>query len=404
MSLELNEANGRRFYVARRGKTVLGFVAVDSTVAGRARGGLRMLSDVGQDEVIDAAHAMTLKYGFLGLPQGGAKAGVRGDGETSPAEKRQRLLEFGREIRSLLESQIYVPDADLGTSAGDIRWMMMDLGIKVAKRDWRDDLSGFYTAASCLVSADTILRHRGQGLAGRTVAIEGFGSVGGNLARMMSARGARVVAVSTSQGALYDRNGLDIRALSILAAERGSAFVKSCSEGKQIDRSALLELDVDLLCPCARRHSIDKDNVARIGAELICAGANNPVDPAVEGQLFERGIVFPPDFVTNSGGVLGGTLQFAGVSKDRIVLLMDRLLKARWGEILGNPASSRQPLRDLIEPKALARHEKISSAAENSTATSRIFGLGLAAYRRRLLPKAFVSLLAPMYIRRLQER
>jgi glutamate dehydrogenase/leucine dehydrogenase len=404
MSLELKEDNGRRIYVARRGETVLGFVAVDSTVAGRARGGLRMLSDVGQDEVSDAAHAMTLKYGFLGLPQGGAKAGVRGDGETGLVEKRERLLEFGREIRSLLESQIYVPDADLGTSAADIRRMMMDLGIKVAKRDWCDDLSGFYTAASCLVSAETILRHRGQSLAGQTVAVEGFGSVGGNLARMMSTRGARVVAVSTSQGALYDRDGLDTRVLSKLAAEYGSAFVKHSSQGKQIDRSALLELDVDLLCPCARRHSIDKDNVSRIGAELICAGANNPVDPDVEELLFERGIVFPPDFVTNSGGVLGGTLQFAGVSKDRVVLFIDRLLKARWGEILSNPASSRQPLRDLIEPKALARHEGVCSAAENPTATSRIFALGLAAYRRRLLPKAFVSLLAPMYIRRLQER
>jgi hypothetical protein len=137
---------------------------------------------------------------------------------------------------------------------------------------------------------------------------------------------------------------------------------------------------------------------------LICAGANNPVDPDVERRLFERGIVFPPDFVTNSGGVLGGTLQFAGVSKDRIVVLIDRFLKARWGEILSNPASSRQPLRELIEPKALARHDQVSRAAESPTATSRIFALGLAAYRRRLLPKAFVSLLAPLYIRRLQER
>jgi hypothetical protein len=137
---------------------------------------------------------------------------------------------------------------------------------------------------------------------------------------------------------------------------------------------------------------------------MICAGANNPVDPEVETQLFERGIVYPPDFVTNSGGVLGGTLQFAGVSRERIVVCIDRLLRDRFGEILSNPVSCREPLRGLIEPIALTRHARVSVAAENPGATSRVFALGLAAYRRGLVPKAFVSLLAPMYIGRLQQR
>ena len=77
--------------VARDGNDVLGYVAIDSTVGGRSRGGLRMVADVDEAEVRGLARAMTLKYGFLGLPQGGAKGGVRGDPEAPPEERRTRL-------------------------------------------------------------------------------------------------------------------------------------------------------------------------------------------------------------------------------------------------------------------------------------------------------------------------
>ncbi len=402
MTIVVQEDEGRRLYIARRGGDTLGYVAVDSTVGGRARGGLRLVSDVGADEIRDAAHAMTLKYGFLGLPQGGAKAGVSGDSESSVEERREVLLEFGIEIKTLLENRIYIPDADLGTSADDIRWLMKSLGIRVAKHDWCENLSGFYTAVSCLASAEALLAHQNRTLSGRAVAIEGFGSVGSNLARLMSDRGARVVAVSTSAGGLYDPHGLDVEALLPLAADRGSAFVRSSSRGESIEAASLLELDVDLLCPCARRHSIHRDNFPRIRTKMICAGANNPVDPAIERELFERGIVFAPDFVTNSGGVLGGTLQFAGLSKDRATASIDRFLKQRLGEVLDDPASSRRPLREVIEPGVLARHRRISVAADHPTLKSRVFAIFLGAYRRGLIPKAFVSGLAPMYLRRLQ--
>jgi glutamate dehydrogenase/leucine dehydrogenase len=402
MTIEVHEDDGRRLYVARRGDRILGYVAIDSTVGGRARGGLRLVSDVEAEEIRDAAHAMTLKYGFLGLPQGGAKAGVAGESEGGPVEKRELLLEFGGEIKTLLEDRIYIPDADLGTSAGDIRWMMKSLGFKVAKQDWRENFSGFYTAVSCLASAEILLAHQNRTLSGQTVAIEGFGSVGANLARLMSDRGARVVAVSTSAGGLYDPAGLRVESLVRLAADQGSPFVKSSNQGESIDRASLLELEVDLLCPCARRSSIHRDNVSRIRTKLICAGANNPVESAIEHELFERGIVFPPDFVTNSGGVLGGTLQFAGLSKDRAARWIEQFLKDRMTEVLNDPASDRVPLRELIQPDALTRHQKLSAAADHPTLQGRILAFFLEAYRRGLIPKAMVSGLTPLYLKRLQ--
>ena len=401
MPIERHDEEGRQLHVVSRAGVLIGYVAIDSTVGGRSRGGLRLVQDLEAGEMRDAARAMTLKYGFLGLPQGGAKAGILGDPELPTSAKRELLHRFALEIKSLLDEKIYIPDADLGTTASDIRWMMQQIGIRVAKHDWKENLSGFYTAVSCLASVEALVEHRGLGLAGRAVAIEGFGSVGGSLAQLMSERGAKVVAVSTSQGALYDPAGLDIGELAAASRKHGSGFVARSGRGERISAASLLELDVDLLCPCARRHSIREENVSRVQATMICAGANNPVSPVAERKLHQRGIQYPPDFVSNSGGVLGGTLQFAGVPRAKIVDVIERLLRSRLRELLVASESTQGSLRDLIEPRALARHREVSTAAESPGLGGRFFALGLAAYRRGLIPRAFVSGLTPLYVRRI---
>ena len=160
MTLELQETDGRRLYVAKEGHGVLGYIAIDSMIDGRARGGLRMLPDVSADEIRDAARAMTLKYGFLGLPQGGAKAGVRGDPEAEAREKQAQLVRFAKVAQPLLTERVYIPDTDLGTRTEDIQAMMRSVGARPGRRHWRTTRSGYYTALSCLISAEAALAHR----------------------------------------------------------------------------------------------------------------------------------------------------------------------------------------------------------------------------------------------------
>ena len=404
MSLELQEKAGKRLYIARRESEVLGFVAIDSMVGGRARGGLRMLPDVGADEIRDAARAMTLKYGFLGLPQGGAKAGVRGDGESDRDRKQARLAEFARVTKPLLEKRIYVPDSDLGTTAPDIQSMMRTIGAKVTRREWRTTRSGFYTAYSVLVSAASAFDHLGMTLEKKRVAIEGFGSVGSSLGHLLQKRGARIVAVSTSQGAIYDPTGLDIEYLRRLASTQGSSFIRQMEPRLQIERSALLELPVDLLCPCARRHSTNEGNVAKVSAPVICPGANDPISPAAESQLLARGILVLPDFVTNSGGVLGGTMAFAGIGESAAVELFESFYTDRVGELLEKASLQGLAPRALATSESLDRHARVRQASENPSPIGRLFGFGLEAYRRGWVPQSLVALLSPMYMRGLLER
>ncbi len=382
-----------------QGTRLLGYIAIDSTVQGRARGGLRIADGLAEEEVRSAARAMTLKYGLLGLPHGGAKGGITGDAEAPVAERRRLLHDFASAAETLFRNRTYIPDVDMGTRAADIRWMLEAVGAGVAPRDVRESRSGDYTARSCLASAVALLRRKGGTLEGRRVAVEGFGKVGAALARLLRRRGANVVAVSTSAGAVYRPAGLDVDRMVLRAGQVGGRFVED--EPGAMERAALLELDVDLLCPCARFQSIHAGNVDRIAAPAICAGANDPVSPDAQRILFERGVTYPPDFVSNCGGVLGGTLEFAGVSFERITGVIDRQVGRRVAELLDRAEELGVNPRELAEADADERHARVRREAERPGPRGRLRALGLDAYRRAWIPQRPVSWIAPRYMARL---
>ena len=213
MQAYLEKENGQLIYTVTQDGEVSGYVAIDSLVAGRSCGGLRMLPDIEKEEMSGLARSMTLKYGFLGLPQGGVKAGVRGD-PAAPRDLRWKQLKaFGGAIAHLLRTRRYVPGNDMGTENEDIRYMLGSIGFPIKRRELHDNHSGYYTACTVLAGIRQGSRHLGLTLEGSTVAIEGFGKVGGALAELLAEANAKVVAISTSRGAIYDPRGLDVKHL-----------------------------------------------------------------------------------------------------------------------------------------------------------------------------------------------
>ncbi|HYC23361.1 MAG TPA: Glu/Leu/Phe/Val dehydrogenase dimerization domain-containing protein [Candidatus Bathyarchaeia archaeon] len=372
-------------------------MVIDSTIGGRARGGLRLLPDVSAAELRALARTMTLKYGFLGLPQGGAKAGVVGDPEAPLGERRRLLGEFARAIAPLLERREYLPGPDMGTDASDIRHALESAGVRVGAQDLGSVRSGDYTAQTVVASALVALRRRGISAAGASAAIEGFGSVGQAVARRLAAAGVGIVAVSTSRGAILDRRGLDVGRLVAAASQSRSAVVERFPEPERIAAPALLELPVDLLVPCARLESIHQGNVARIAARVVCAGANNPVTQAAETALWQRGVLCLPDFVTSSGGVLGGTMEFAGIDPARIDGFVEGTFGARVDALIARSDSLRVPPREVVEPLALARFDEVRRAADRPNPAQRLFRAGLAVHRRGWSPRRLVARLAMRY-------
>lgn len=385
---------------AVQGSKIIGYVVIDSTIRGRSCGGLRMLPDINEEEMRLLAHTMTLKYGFLGLPHGGAKAGIICDPESPKQERRQYLSTFGRAIAPLLLNRMYMPGTDMGTDNEDIRYMLEAAGVKTKRRELQGTQSGYYTALTVFTGAREAARHLNMTMSECSVAIEGFGSVGRPLGQLFANANARVVAISTSRGAIFNTKGLNMNQLIKLSAEVGSRVVDLYEEAERIDRSSLLELPVDLLCPCARHNSLNEDNCERVKARIVSPGANNPVTPKAEQKLYERGVLCLPDFVTNSGGVLGGTMEFASVPRAGIEAFIYRHIGARVSWLLSEAARQGVSLRHIAVPLALYRFERISHDAANATLLKQLFQTGLELYRRGWIPGRLVANLSLPYFRR----
>jgi glutamate dehydrogenase (NAD(P)+) len=400
MDLNFKQENDCRIFTVVHNGNVLGYVAIDSTIRGRSCGGLRMLPDIDEAEIQALAHSMTLKYGFLGLPQGGAKAGVFGNPEAQRPERLERLVEFGHAIEPLLRTKAFIPTSDMGTQNSDVRYMLNAVGIPVTSRDLQNSTSGYYTAISVLTGVLQTARHIGFNLSGCTAAVEGFGSVGSSLAGLLAGEGIKVIAISTGRGALYNPSGLDVGRLMRLAEEAGSRVVEVYREAEWIDRQKLLELPVDILCPCARWNSLTMSNAPRISASIICPGANNPITSDAEHALFERGVLCLPDFVTNCGGVLGGTMEFASVSKEKIATFINHHIGARIAWLLNEAKSKHKLPREVAEPFALDRFIYVAQRAERPTALSRLFDFGLECYRQGWIPGRLVAPLALRYFKK----
>jgi glutamate dehydrogenase/leucine dehydrogenase len=383
--------------VVRDGDQVLGFVAIDTTVRGRALGGLRLAPDVTAEEVAGLARAMTLKYGLAGLPQGGAKAGVLGDPDAPEGERRARLQAFARAIAPLLKDRVYQPDTDMGTRAEDIHDMLETVGLQIGRRALRSDRSGHYTALTVMAGARAALSRQGARLENATAAIEGFGAVGGSLATLLDDAGARVVAISTSRGALHDPRGLDVARLKQLAARHGSGVVLEYRDAERITPEALRELSVDLLSPCARPGSIGAASAARVRARAISSGANDPIEPGAEGILADRGVAVVPDFVANVGGVLGGTMRFAAVGERRIEAFLLTSVGAWIEALLARAEEEGVPTRQLAVLLARARFDALRLRAEHPGFGGRLMDVVVELHRRRLLPRPLVGAFAPRW-------
>ena len=368
--LLVNDNNTQLVCTVRQGAKLIGYLVIDSSIRGCSFGGLRMMPDIDEAEMRGLARAMTLKYGFLGMALGGARAGVRGDPEAPQPERWQRLAAFGRAIAPLLRTRVYTPFTDMGTNNEDIRYLLQMAGVPAGRNRQQRIGSGYYTALTVLSGVKQAARHVGLALPRSTVAIEGWGKVGSALGGLLAAAKARVVAISTSSGAIFNPHGLDVKRLLALAAEGRGRAVELYEDAHRIERSALLELAVDILCPCARHNSLHAGNAGRIAARIISAGANNPVTPEAERILFERGVLCLPDFVTNCGGVLGSALEDASARLEQIAAFVEREIGPRITWLLDQADRQQAPPREIAVPLVLRRFEEMQRYAARPTERS----------------------------------
>jgi glutamate dehydrogenase (NAD(P)+) len=291
---------------------------VHNRVFGPGKGGIRYHPDVTIEEVISLAKLMTWKCALVNIPFGGAKgAVVCKPKELSEKELRRITRRFTSEMFDVFGPHNDIPAPDLYTSEQTMAWIFdtydilhpgyNNLPVVTGKPVAMGGSYGRYeaTGQGCVLAAQRFLAKallpEQQDLAGARVVIQGFGDVGSVAAQAFVREGAKVIAVSDSQGGIFRKDGLDPVEVQSFKAEHGS--VVGLPDTMTITNAELLELDCDILMPAALSNQLHSGNANSVKARLIVEGANNPTTPAADAVLAKKGIYVLPDILANAGGV-----------------------------------------------------------------------------------------------------
>jgi glutamate dehydrogenase/leucine dehydrogenase len=289
--------------------SVPGFVVFDLPGAPVSAGGTRLAPDVGVAEVALLARAMSYKFAVLGHRVGGAKAGVAGD-PSDTGSKAALMARYCAEIGPLADAGRFLTGPDMGTSEEDFGPLRerqaapAAMGAVVGGVPFEDMLTGYGVA----VAAEAALRAGlGWGWDGRSVAIEGFGKVGGGVAREVIRRGGRVVAVSTLAGCIADASGLDVELLLALRRAHGDACVARYGLRVAPPAELFTAAEADVVVPGTRPGVIDGPVASSLpaGVRVVAPAANVPYTEQGAEMLRQRGVLALPDFVCNAGAVIG---------------------------------------------------------------------------------------------------
>jgi glutamate dehydrogenase (NAD(P)+) len=289
-------------------QSVPGFIVFDLPAAKTSAGGTRLAPDVTVAEVALLARAMTYKYAALGAQVGGAKAGVVGDPRDG-TERAALMARYCAEISPLFHAGRFLTGPDMGTFEADFAPLREHRSVPDAMSAVVDDVpfEDLLTGYGVAVAAESALRAvAGGDWAGRSAAIEGFGKVGGGVAREVTRRGGRVVALSTVAGSIADPSGLDIGRLLELRGRYGDDCVARYGR-ESAPPAALFSAEADVLVPGARPGVISSQVAQSLApaVRVVAPAANVPYTSGGADVLRGRGIAALPDFVCNAGAVLG---------------------------------------------------------------------------------------------------
>lgn len=334
---------------------VRGVMVVDSLALGMATGGTRMLPDITTHEIFLLARTMTYKKATMGVPVGGAKAGIWEDPNVSGPRRKAIFRAFGKAMKPLYKANIVLYGSDMGVNDPDVKIFREEAGYFAPSRtdfskELRDGepLENHFTGYGVVVSAKEACKISGINMSGAKVALEGFGKVGGGAARYLVKEGAEIVALSTIKGAIYNDKGLDMKMLFDLRKSFGDEGILKYRDAKVIGKEELFFLPVDILIPGGRPMVIHEKNVDRVKAKVIASGANIPVTEGALESLFKRGVMVVPDFVANSGGSTAGLSRRSGLNADQAFRAIEKVIGANTREILEAAA------KDKVNPTKLA--------------------------------------------------
>ncbi len=328
---------------------------------GPAKGGIRYAPDVTLDEVKALSAWMTWKCAVVNVPFGGGKGGIICDPKQMSNGELERLTRrYTSELMDFIGPDKDVPAPDMNTNEQTMAWIMdtfsmharhtvtavvtgkpVALGGSLGRRE--------ATGRGLLFTVNEAIKRYDLTPPETTVVVQGAGNVGGIAAQLFHELGYKVIAISDVGGGIYNQNGIDIpAALDHLQRHRtfdGFAGVDA------VGNKELLEIECDVLAPCATENQITSENADRLKCKILAEGANGPTTPKADKILHDKGIFVIPDILANAGGV---TVSYFEWVQDRMGYF--------WSEAIVN---------ERLEEKMVASFNELCHFAEKHDVDTR---------------------------------
>lgn len=304
-------------------KVFEGFRVAHNSAVGPSKGGVRYHQDVCLDECEALAFMMTWKCSLAGIPYGGGKGGIRVDPTKLSKKELERLSRtYAARIEPFVGAWTDIPAPDVNTNGQIMTWYMDTISRMRGRLEpaiftgkpipiWGSKGRNAATGLGVATCAIELMKALGKDIKGMKCAVMGFGNVGSFCAKTLAEAGANVVAVSDISGVYYNANGIDIKMAFKLSASNPKKLLTGLD--KQPGTKMLNDIqscDCDIFLPCALEGVINEKNADSIKAKYVVEGANGPTTPEGDAILDKKGILVVPDFLANSGGVIGSYFEW----------------------------------------------------------------------------------------------
>ncbi|SDI17349.1 Glu/Leu/Phe/Val family dehydrogenase [Alteribacillus bidgolensis] len=289
-----------------------GYRSQHNDAVGPTKGGVRFHPSVTENEVKALSIWMSLKCGIVDVPFGGGKGGIVCDPRAMSFLETERLSRgYVRAISQIVGPTKDIPAPDVFTNSQIMAWMTDEYS-RIREFDSPGFITGkpivlggsngreTATAMGVAICVEEAAKKKKLDLDGARVIIQGFGNAGGFLAQILNERGALIVGISDADGALYDKDGLDI---DYLLERRDSFGTVTNLFSNTITNEELLECECDILVPAAISNQITEKNASNIKAEIVVEAANGPTTLEATKILTKRDVLLVPDILASSGGV-----------------------------------------------------------------------------------------------------
>ncbi|MCP4191300.1 MAG: glutamate dehydrogenase [Planctomycetaceae bacterium] len=279
---------------------------------GPFKGGLRYHPSMDEDHAAALASLMSWKTAVVDVPFGGGKGGIDCDPrEMSRFEVERVTRSFVGRTKEIIGPTIDIPAPDVNTNGEVMAWIMDEYskhcgfspGVVTGKpvhlfgSDGREEATG----RGVMYVLDEALRDQGRTLKGTTIALQGFGNVGSNAARLINEQGGKIVAVADHLGGVARSDGLDVDELIKWATQHRT--IAGFPGGNPFEGPEIITWPAEVLIPAAMEDAITVDNAADIRANIVIEAANSPTTPEADTILKNNDVVVVPDILANAGGV-----------------------------------------------------------------------------------------------------